>query len=224
MGADTTTAVMGAGAVGALAASFSDTMWFSADRRRGVCILLVSSLSYCGRMKWNEEADEPHGNRWLVFGAFMIGVSIGVHLLSLLVIPVAVIVYYFKKFKHTKLGFIIAFMIGFILLGMVRDSALYRLPLDQWCRGIFLREWHRITVQYRLYFLLGVAVCCIYIPDLYAHKSGMPICSYLWSVCFLVIFIGFSSYVMVPIRAAANPPINMNNPKDAFSLFIVSEP
>mgnify|MGYP002140200286 FL=1 len=114
-------AIVGSAAVGALACSFSDTMWFSAvEGEVYASSMFFISIVLWAVMKWNEEADKPHGNRWLVFAAYMIGVSLGVHLLSLLVIPVAVLIYYFKKFKPTTLGFIIAFVVGFICLGIVQ--------------------------------------------------------------------------------------------------------
>ncbi len=218
IGLDTTIAIMGAGAVGALAASFSDTMWFSAvEGEVYASSLFFISIVLWAVMKWNEEADEPHGNRWLVFGAFMIGVSIGVHLLSLLVIPVAVIVYYFKKFKHTTPGFIVAFIIGFVLLGMVQIGVIQiAIKMAGAVEYFFVNG---IGLPFNIGFiffwvlLFSVFIFLIY----YAHKIQHADLQ-LFVVCFLVIFIGFSSYVMVPIRAAANPPINMNNPKDAFSL------
>ncbi|HPA34914.1 MAG TPA: DUF2723 domain-containing protein, partial [Chitinophagales bacterium] len=118
---DSIVAIMGSGVVGALACSFSDTMWFSAvEGEVYATSTFFISIVLWAVMKWEEQADEPHGNRWLVFAAFMIGLSIGVHLLSLLVIPVAVLVYYFKKYKVTLLGFIAAFFIGFVLLGIVQ--------------------------------------------------------------------------------------------------------
>ena len=114
-------AIVGSAAVGALACSFSDTIWFSAvEGEVYASSMFFISIVLWAVMKWNEEADEPHGNRWLVFACYMIGVSLGVHLLSLLVIPCAVLIYYFKKFKPSILGFCIAFLVGFICLGIVQ--------------------------------------------------------------------------------------------------------
>lgn len=215
---DSIVAIMGSGVVGALACSFSDTMWFSAvEGEVYATSTFFISIVLWAVMKWEEQADEPHGNRWLVFAAFMIGLSIGVHLLSLLVIPVAVLVYYFKKYKVTLLGFIAAFFIGFVLLGIVQIGVI------QIAITLVGKIEYFFVNTFGLPFNTGFAFAWILIFALlifliyYAHKIKHADLQ-LFAVSFLVIFIGFSSYAMVPIRAAANPPINMNAPKDAFSL------
>ncbi len=211
-------AIVGSGAVGALACSFSDTMWFSAvEGEVYASSMFFISIVLWAVMKWNEEADQPHGNRWLVFAAYMIGVSLGVHLLSLLVIPVAVLIYYFKKFKPTTLGFIIAFIVGFICLGIVQIGVVQgALKIAGNIEYIFVNSFglpFNVGFIFAWVLLFAILVFLIY----YSHKIKHADLQ-LFAVCFLVIFIGFSSYTMVPIRAAANPPINMNAPKDAFSL------
>jgi hypothetical protein len=213
-----TVAIMGSGIVGALACSFSDTMWFSAvEGEVYASSMFFISIVLWAVMKWDEDADKPYGNRWLVFAAYMIGVSLGVHLLSLLVIPVAVLVYYFKKFKPTVFGFIIAFVVGFILLGSVQIGVVQ--TAIKLAGGVEYFFVNVIGLPFYSGFifawvvLFAVLVFLIY----YAHKIRHADLQ-LFAVCFLVIFIGFSSYTMVPVRAAANPPINMNNPKDPFSL------
>lgn len=213
-----TIAIMGAGVVGALASSFSDTMWFSAvEGEVYASSLFFISIVLWSIMKWNEEADEPHGNRWLVFGAFMIGVSIGVHLLSLLVIPVAVLVYYFKKFKPSTVGFIAAFFVGFVLLGIVQIGVIQiAIKMAGGLEYFFVNGLGLpFNIGFVFFWILLIAALVFLIY--YAHKIQHADLQ-LIAVSFLVIFIGFSSYIMVPVRAAANPPINMNNPKDAFSL------
>ena len=215
---DNIVAIVGAGAVGALACSFSDTIWFSAvEGEVYATSLFFIAIVLWAVMKWNEEADKPHGNRWLVFAAYMIGVSLGVHLLSLLVIPVAVLIYYFRKFKPTTLGFIVAFFIGFVLLGVVQigvvQSALKIAGNIEYFFVNGLGMPFNIGFAFAWVLLFAILIFLIY----YSHKIKHADLQ-LFAVCFLVIFIGFSSYTMVPIRSAANPPINMNAPKDAFSL------
>ena len=215
---DKTLAIIGSGMVGALACSFSDTMWFSAvEGEVYASSMFFISIVVWAVVKWNEEADLPHGNRWLVFAAYMIGVSLGVHLLSLLVIPVAVLIYYFKKFKPTALGFIVAFIIGFILLGSVQIGVVqHAIKLAGGVEYFFVNTLglpFNVGFVFAWVLLFAILIYLIY----YAHKIKHADLQLL-AMCYLVIFLGFSSYVMVPIRAAANPPINMNNPKDAFSL------
>ena len=215
---DKTLAIMGAGIVGALAASFSDTVWFSAvEGEVYATSMFFISIVLWAVMKWDEAANEPYGNRWLVFAAYMIGVSLGVHLLSLLVIPVAVLVYYFKKFKPSFFGFIIAFIVGFILLGIVQIGVVQTATsLAGKIEFFTVNSLHlpfNVGFAFAWILLFGTLVFLMY----YAHKIKHADLQ-LFATSFLVIFIGFSSYAMVPIRAAANPPINMNAPKDAFSL------
>jgi hypothetical protein len=91
-------AIIGAGAVGALAYTFSDTFWFSAvEGEVYASSSLFTALVFWAILKWENVADEPHANRWLVFIAYLMGLSIGVHLLNLLAIPAIVLVYYFRK-------------------------------------------------------------------------------------------------------------------------------
>lgn len=211
-------AIVGAGAVGALACSFSDTMWFSAvEGEVYASSMFFISIVLWAVVKWNDVADEPHANRWLVFASFMVGVSLGVHLLSLLVIPVAVLIYYFRKYKPTTLGFILAFFVGFVLLGIVQIGVVQLAVKIAGSVELFFVNGLRLPFFSGFVFawllIFGVLIFLIY----YAHKIKNANLQ-LFATCFLVIFIGFSSYAMVPIRAAANPPINMNAPKDPFSL------
>lgn len=211
-------AIVGSAAVGALACSFSDTMWFSGvEAEVYASSMFFISIVLWAVMKWNEEADEPHGNRWLVFACYMIGVSLGVHLLSLLVIPCAVLIYYFKKFKPSILGFCIAFLVGFICLGIVQVGVV--IQVLQISSKVELFFVNILGMPFNTGFVFTwIALFALLIAGIYYANKIKHADLQLAIVCLLVIFIGFSSYVMVPIRAAANPPINMNAPKDPFSL------
>jgi hypothetical protein len=114
-------AIMGAGAVGALAYTFSDSFWFSAVEGEVYAMSsFFTAIVFWAILKWEHEADEPYADRWIVFIAFMMGLSIGVHLLNLLTIPAIVMVYYFKRYKVTTNGTIWAFLIGCGITGMVQ--------------------------------------------------------------------------------------------------------
>ncbi|MCX6308839.1 MAG: DUF2723 domain-containing protein, partial [Bacteroidia bacterium] len=92
--------IIGSGLVGALAYTFSDTFWFSAVEGEVYAFSsLFTAVVFWAMLKWEEVADEPHGDRWIIFIAYLMGLSIGVHLLNLLCIPALVLVYYFKKAK-----------------------------------------------------------------------------------------------------------------------------
>jgi Protein of unknown function (DUF2723) len=210
--------IMGAGIVGALACSFMDSMWFSATEGEVYASsMFFISIVLWGIMKWDEHADEPHGNRWLVFSAYMIGLSIGVHLLSLLVIPAGVLIYYYKKFKPTAIGFVFAFFVGFVLLAIVQVGVIQIATklagyVEHFAVNVIRLPFNSgLLIAYTLLF--GGLIYAMYFAARIKHPDMQ-----LAATCMLVIFVGFSSYLMVPIRAKSNPPINMNNPRDSYSL------
>src|SRR5690242_11700532 len=120
-GLESTIAIIAAGAVGALAFTFSDSFWFSAVEGIvwGVSPLFIS-VTFWAILKWENEAGKPHADRWIIFIAYMFGLSIGVHLLSLLSIPAIVMIYYFKRYKVTRKNTIIAFLIACVLTGVIQ--------------------------------------------------------------------------------------------------------
>ncbi len=111
-------AVLGAGAAGALIYTFSDSFWFSAVEGEVYAMSsLFTALVFWAILKWETEADDPKSNRWVIFIAFLMGLSIGVHLLNLLAIPAIVFIYYFKKFPVTRKGVILTFLLSLVILG-----------------------------------------------------------------------------------------------------------
>ena len=113
-------AILGSGIVGALAYTFSDSFWFSAvEGEVYATSSLITAVIFWAILKWEDVADKPYANRWLVLIAYIIGLSIGVHLLNLLAIPAIVFVYYFKKYTVTRNGILKALAISIFLLGLV---------------------------------------------------------------------------------------------------------
>ena len=114
------TAIMGSGVVGALAFTFSDSFWFSAvEGEVYASSSLFTALVFWAILKWEDVADEPHSDKWIIFIAFLMGLSIGVHLLNLLAIPAIVLVYYFKKFDFSWKGFTISLVTSIVLLALL---------------------------------------------------------------------------------------------------------
>ncbi len=114
------TTVIGAGVVGALAYTFSDSFWFSAvEGEVYATSSLFTALVFWAILKWEDVADEPFADRWIILIAFLMGLSIGVHLLNLLALPAIVLVYYFRKYEFTTKGFIISLSISFIMLALL---------------------------------------------------------------------------------------------------------
>jgi hypothetical protein len=113
--------IMGSGAVGALAYTFSDTFWFSAVEGEVYAFSsLFTAVVFWLILKWEDVADEPHSDRWLILIAYLTGLSIGVHLLNLLCLPAIVLVYYYKKTPNANArGSLIALAASFVLVAVV---------------------------------------------------------------------------------------------------------
>lgn len=215
---DRVVAIQGSAWVGALACTFSDTMWFSAVEGEvyAMSTFFIAAVLWAV-MRWENAEDDRYANRWLVLAAYLIGLSIGVHLLSILVIPIAVLIYYFKKYKPTVKGFLAAFLIGFILLGIVQIGVIQILTsiaskIELFAVNDLGMPFNTgIVVTYS--FVFAALTAGIFAAHKFKHAN-----LHLAVVSLLMIMIGFSSYLMVPIRAAAKTPINMNDPSDVFSL------
>lgn len=112
--------IIGSGIVGALAYTFSDTFWFSAVEGEVYAFSsLFTAIVFWAILKWEDVADQPHANRWLVLIAYLMGLSIGVHLLNLLAIPALVLVYYYKKYEPTTKGMITALVVSCLILAVL---------------------------------------------------------------------------------------------------------
>lgn len=113
-------AIMGSGLVGALLFTFTDTFWFSAVEGEVYALssLFTALVVWCA-LKWDEHADEAHANRWLLLIAYLMGLSIGVHLLNLLAIPAIALIVYFRKYQPTWKGTIAALLVSFVVLGLM---------------------------------------------------------------------------------------------------------
>src|SRR6476660_6159563 len=110
--------MMGAGIVGALAYTFSDSFWYSAVEGEVYAMSsFFTAIVFWAILKWENQADEPAADRWIVLIFFLMGLSIGVHLLNLLTIPAIVMVYYFRRYKVTRWGTVVAFIAGCIVVG-----------------------------------------------------------------------------------------------------------
>lgn len=210
--------IQGSAWVGALACTVSDTMWFSAVEGEVYALsTFFIAIVLWAIMKWENADDDKYANRWIVFTAYLIGLSIGVHLLSLLIIPIAVLIYYFKKYKPSLLGFIIAFFVGFILLGVVQVGIIQILTaIAASVEKTFVNSFGLpfntgILLTYLIVF--GVLILGMYLSHRYRHANLQ-----LVFVSVFMILVGFSSYMLVPIRASVQTPINMNDPEDIFSL------
>lgn len=211
-------AIMGAGAVGALAFTFSDSFWFSAVEGEVYALSsFFTAIIFWAALKWESQAHEPHADRWIVFIAFMIGLSIGVHLLCILTIPAITMLYYFKKYKATRKGAFWIFVLSCIITGVIQVAVIqYTARIAGLFDVLFVNGFGLPFNSGALFFLLLLIVLII-IGLRYSHKRSRYFL-HLGLLCFSFMLIGYSTYFTTIIRAHANPSINMNDVDDPQAL------
>ncbi len=211
-------AILGAGLVGSLAYTFSDSFWFSAVEGEVYAMSsLFTAIVFWAILKWEEVADKRTGYRWLILIAYIMGLSIGVHLLNLLAIPAIVYVYYYKKYTYSHKGFIIAGLSSLAILVVIMYMIIPGIvelagKFELFFVNSLGMPFNSGTIIY-FAFIVGLIVWGLY----YTAKKGKTV----WNTVILAvvfILIGYSSFFMIVIRANANTPINENDPKDAVSL------
>ncbi len=258
--------IMGAGMCGALAYTWSDTFWFSAVEGEVYAFSsLCTALVFWLILKWENRADQPHSDRYLVLIAYVIGVSIAVHLLNLLCIPAIVLIYYYRKNPNANVkGSLMALAVSVVIVAAI----LYGLVpgFIKVAQGFELFFVNTVGLSYNMgvliYVVALIAAFIWSVLAIYHGKNPMQIklsvaavailsgltfstdngwiwalslivlAAYLFIFCkqipqrvfnvavlsVLVIFIGYSSYALLLIRASANPPMNQNAPDNVFSL------
>ena len=269
-------AIEASGLVGALIYTFSDTFWFSAVEGEVYAYSSAfTAVVFWLILKWEDHADEPHSDRWLVLIMYMTGLSIGVHLLNLLCLPAIVLVYYFKRFPNANVkGSIVALLISFVLLAAVLYGVVPGIiTVGGWFELFFVNTLGMSfnTGEYiYLFLLVALVIWAIYETQM-AKKTkgswirqnvaflvaigmlGIPFYGFGWSaffigvvvllaiaavlflpgmekqiispriknttlLCMLMLMIGYSTYAVIVIRSAANPPMDQNSPEDIFTL------
>ena len=262
---DNIVGILGAGMVGALAYTFSDTFWFSAVEGEVYAYSsLFTAIVFWAILKWERVADKPGSDRWLIFIAYLMGLSIGVHLLNLLAIPAIGLVYYFRNYKVSPWGVVGAMLVSIVILGTVLYGIIPGfVEVASWFELLFVNvlgfsyntglfvyialavavlSWAIIeTSTQKSYLRMAVsfitAITIVGIPFFGSHIFlGIVIIAVLaisfykfrnkinarWLntalVMITVILIGYSSYTVIVIRSAANPPMDQNSPDNVFML------
>jgi hypothetical protein len=254
--------IMGSGLVGALAYTFSDTFWFSAVESEVYAqSSLCTAIVFWAILKFDAHANEPHADRWIIFIAYVMGLSIGIHLLNLLVIPVIALIVYFRRANSvTNSGTIWAFIVGVIVLGLilwgiiqftVKGAAFadllfvntlgfsfgsgalvfYLLVIVALVAGIY----YSVTLSTAA---LATAVTAFVVAltissgiiGFIAAGAVLALLEYVLKVrqkrytlnmvllCTVFILLGYSSFVMIIVRAKAGTNLNNSDPQDAFAL------
>jgi hypothetical protein len=211
-------AIIGAATVGSLAYTFSDSFWYSAvEGEVYATSSLFTAVVFWAILKWENVANEKHSNRWLILIAYLMGLSIGVHLLNLLTIPAIVLVYYFKKHKATNWGTFLALVLSGIILGtimyvIIPGVFVVASKFELLFVNTFKMGYNSGVIFYGI-LLLGLVIWSLY----YTYKHGKVVANTI-ILGVTVILIGYSSYGMIVIRSNANPPLNENDPSNLFSL------
>ena len=212
--------IMGAGLVGALAFTYTDTFWFSA-----VETIVFAWSSFCTAivfwaiLKWDAHADAPGSDKWIIFIAYMIGLSIGIHLLNLLTIPAIVLVYYFRRYKNINLkSGAVAFLISIVILGLVQFGIRgYTIEIAAYFDLFFVNSLGMgFGTGAFLFFILLIGILVLAI--IYSVRSSKPALN-LVLLCVAFIYFGYGSFVYIPIRASANPDLDNSHPDNAFTLY-----
>ncbi|HOW39270.1 MAG TPA: DUF2723 domain-containing protein [Bacteroidales bacterium] len=211
-------AIIGSGVIGALAYTFSDTFWFSAVEGELYALSsLVTGLVFWAMLKWEEEADQPRSGRWIILIAYIMGLGLGIHRLNLLVLPVLVFVFYFRKYEVTVRGVIITLLLSVVMLWFMVFFLMPGIPeAAGWLELLFVNTFglpYNSGLIVFIVLLFGALVYGIW----YSMQKNRVILNHVFTAI-LVVMIGYSSYAMIMIRSSARPPMNQNNPSDIFSL------
>lgn len=212
-------AVLGSGVVGALAYTFSDSFWFSAVEAEVYAMSsFLMALLFWLALKWENEMHTPRGHKWLLLISFVVGLSFGVHILSLLVIPSIVFIYFYKNYENIDLKkFLIANAVSILVLIFV-----FKFLFPFTLKFFSISEIFFVN-SVGLPFNSGsvIAAIVLAIAFFYALKytrSKQMVLANTLTLSVLFIMIGFSCWLMLPIRSNANTTINENNPESAREL------
>ncbi|MDG1797944.1 MAG: DUF2723 domain-containing protein, partial [Flavobacteriales bacterium] len=212
-------AILGSAAIGSLAFAFSDSFWFNAVEAEvyAMATFIMSVLFYLA-LRWERDMNKPRGNRWVILIAFVIGLSFGVHFMGLLTIPAMGMLYFFKNYKSVTLkNFLIANIVMVAILLFI-----FKLLLPMTLKFFSASEIFFVN-SIGLPFNSGTIIAGFLFTGLFYYllrftreKEYVKLNTLLLAILF--IFIGFSSWIMLPVRANAGTMINENNPNNAREL------
>jgi hypothetical protein len=174
-------------------------------------------LVFWAILKWENVADEPYANRWIILIAYLMGLSIGVHLLNLLAIPAIVMVYYFRKYQVTPWGVLKALALSVLLLGVVMYGIIQGFVVFASKFELLFVNGFGLPYKSGVFFYFLLIGSLLFLGIRYSHKNIKPILNTIL-LSFSVIIIGYSSFAIIVIRSAAKPPMDQNSPNNMFSL------
>jgi len=207
--------LMVGGTIGSLIYTFSDSFWFSAVEAEVYAMSsFFTAFVFWAILKWELITDESAANRWMVLIAYMIGLSIGVHLLNLVVLPAMALIYYYKKAsKPTIFGVILSLAVSLFIILFIMEGIIPGLPSLAGNFEIFFVNSMSLPVGSGAFLVIFLVLGGLIGGLLYSEKIKNSILNTaLLSLTFILI--GYLSYGIIPIRASYNPPINENDPSE----------
>lgn len=205
------------GIIGALSCAFMDSIWFSAVESEVYALAtFFFVIVFWSMVKWESHADDPNSDRWILFMALMMGLSIGVHLLALLVIPAIALIYYFRNYTYTRKGLLYTLLIGgglvaFLLYGLLDKFIALGAGFDR----LFVNKMGMPFGSGLIFYGIIIVGATIWGIRRAIMRNNRVL--YLALMSFTFLTIGLTSYAMVLIRAKAEPVINMNGINDVHS-------
>ena len=217
MTVDRTWVLIGAGLVGSLTYTFCDSAWFSnVEAEVYAMSSFFTAFVVWAMLKWDVIEDESKANRWLILIFYMVGLSIGVHLLNLVTIPALSLIYYFKKYEPGKWGLIAAMLFSLFIIFFINNLIIPGLPSVAGGFEIFFVNSLGLPFGSGVIVFVLILIAALVFGIRYAQINNKPILNtFLLATTFILI--GYSSYAMIVIRANFNPPINENDPADVMS-------
>ena len=208
-----------AGVAAGLSSAFASSIWFSAVEGEVYALsTFFTAMTFWAAMKWYSLPDDHQHDRWLVFSVYSAGLSIGVHLLSILIFPAVALLYYFKKYEKTSLlGIIVSAGIGAVAIGLLQILVITGIPKLWASLEIFTVNTLGLPFNSGLIPLLLIIGGLIYLGFRYAERKNIPILQTAFVALTLVV-ISYSMIGVVILRASADTPINMNDPSDPVRL------
>ena len=211
--------VFGSSFLGSISFTFTDSFWFNAVEAEvyAMATLILAILFWLG-LKWVDDFENQRADKWLILISFVVGLSFGVHFMGLLAIPSIGLLYYFKKYKKFNIkSFLIANIISVSILLFIFKLLLPSTLSMFGNLEVFFVNDLGLPFNSGTIFTAFILVAIIYYTLNYSYKKKLYLMN-LSLLCLTFIFIGFSSWLMIPIRSNADTVINENSPKDARSL------
>ena len=212
-------AILGAAFVGSLSFAFTDSFWFNAVETEvyAMATLIMAVLFYLG-LRWGNDMFTPRGNKWLILISFVVGLSFGVHFMGLLTIPAIGLIYYFKNYKTiTVKNFILANLAGIAVLLFV--FKLLAPNILKYFSALEIFFVNSVGLPFNSGSIIAFVLLVggiVFGINFTRKKNYVTLNTALLCITFVVV--GFSSWLMLPIRANANVTVNENNPSSAREL------